>query len=215
MKKIEFVCLGNNGRSPILEAVVRAEVAKKGLVNELQITSSGRYVNYRHPFNTLLQTLDKQLDKSNMSIYGSEERALRAMLEDSEIEKKYETDPEFRKMFLYYFDQVYRPLQAMDIALRNNVLARHGLEYISDRYQCPSQEGLDYIFTATKSLVVPVKELVGDAVPIITSLVEVAGIDDLKGGFGKFDISFYEGLYEGAKKVAPIIIERVMENDLD
>jgi hypothetical protein len=215
MKKIEFVCLGNNGRSPILETVVKDQAIKMRLDEEVQITSSGRYVNNRHPFDLLLSTMKKHLDSPHMQIYGTEQDKVKTMIADPDIKQKYENDSQFRKQFLYYFDQVYRPLQAMDVAFRNNVLARHGLNYESERYQFPSQEGLDYIFTTTNLLVEPVKELMINDNPIITSVGKAANIKDLKGGFGKFDITFYERLYQGAKKAAPIILERVMENDVD
>ncbi len=36
MKKVEIVCLGNNGRSPIAETVFKDEAAKRGLDKEIE-----------------------------------------------------------------------------------------------------------------------------------------------------------------------------------
>jgi hypothetical protein len=210
MKKLEIVCLGNNGRSPIAEAVFRDEAKRKDV--DVEITSSGLYVARRHPFWLLKDVIEKALKNPMLDIYGAEEDAVRKMVENPKTEERYANDPEFREQFLYYLDQTYRPFQAMDVALRNNVLTRHGLRYESERHQFPSREELDYVFTATRKLVEPAKELVKG--PIVTSLGELTGTDDIKGGFGKFDINFYEGLYEGMRKIAPVVLEKVMEDEV-
>lgn len=215
MKKVEIVCLGNNGRGPIGEAVFKDEAAKKGLEKYVEITSSGLYVTRRHPFSLLADVMKKALANPALNIYGSEEAEVRAMLDDPATEGRYAKDPEFREKFLYYLDQVYRPFRAMDVALRNNVLARNGLEYTSERYQFPSREGLNFVLTATKKIVEPARELVAGTTTIVTSLGDIAGTDDIKGGFGKFDIAFYEGLYQGMRDIAPIVLESVLENVLD
>jgi len=211
MKKLEIVCLGNNGRSPIAEAVFRDEAKKQGIEKEVEITSSGVYVNTRHPFEMLVKTMQKTLDNPALDIYGSEADEVRKILEDPETKQRYENDPEFREQFLYYFDQTYRLFQSADVAFRNNVLARHGLRYESERHQFPSQEGLDYVLTATKALVEPARELVKNPETIVTSLPEFTGTEDIKGGFGKFDINFYENLCQGMKDIAPIVLEKVIK----
>ncbi len=211
MKKLEIVCLGNNGRSPIAETVFKDEAKKQGIEKEVEITSSGIYVNTRHPFDMLARTMQKALDNPLLNIYGSEANKVREVLENPEAKQRYENDPEFRKQFLYCLDQTYRLFQAADIAFRNNVLARHGLKYENERNQFPSQEGLDYVLTATKSLVKPAKELIKDENTIVTSLPEFTGTEDIKGGFGKFDINFYENLYREMKDIAPFVLEKVMK----
>lgn len=209
MKKIEIVCIGNNGRSPIAEAVFKDEAGKKGLENRLEITSSGIYVNKRHPFDMQAATIKKALDNPDLNIYGAEEAVIRQLLEDPKTKARYENDPEFRERFHYYFDQTYRLLQAADIAFRNNILARHNLEYTSQRNQFPSNENLDYVLTATKALIEPAKELMQDPSTIITSLPEFTGTDDIKGGFGKFDIIFYEKMYQRMREIAPVVLENI------
>jgi len=222
-KNIEFVCLGNNGRSPILETVAKEEARIMGVEDKVEITSSGLYVNQRHPLDMLAGTIKKQLDSKVMEIYGSEKEEAIAILNDPNIEERYEQDAEFRERFLYFFDQSYRPLQAMDIAFRDNVLARHGLKYESQRCQFPSTANLDYIITATDSLVGPTKSYLIDLAEIgyeedlflalvenVKSVAEMTGIPDLKGGFGTFDIGFYEQLYDQSRKATKIIIESVL-----
>ena len=145
-----------------------------------------------------------------MEIYGSEQDIVKQILDDPETQEKYVNDPKFRERFHYFVDQAYRPLQSMDTALRNNVLARHGLRYESERNQFPSRDGLDYALTATKMLVEPVRELAEERT-IVTSLGQFTDTGDLKGGFGKFDITFYEGLYRGMKRIAPRVLEKVLE----
>ena len=248
-KTIEFVCLGNNGRSPILETVCRDEAKKMNVEDKVEITSSGLYVKRRHPFDMLVDTIKKQLDSKVMEIYGSEKEEVIAMLNNPELirsykkykksseeyesfgemflnllkNSRYEDNTELREKFLYYFDQVYRPLLAMDVALRDNVLARHGLKYESPRHQFPSTANLDYIITATDSLVGPTKSYLIDLAEIgyeedlffalvgkVKSVAEMTEIPDLKGGFGTFDINFYEQLYEQSRKATKIIIEKVL-----
>jgi len=75
MKKVEIACLGNNGRSPIAEAVLKDEAAKRGLDKEVEITSSGLYVTRRHPFSLLADVIGKALANPALDIYGSEEAA--------------------------------------------------------------------------------------------------------------------------------------------
>lgn len=214
MKKLEIVCLGNNGRGPIAETVFQDEAKKKGVDKEIEITSSGLYVETRHPYWLLKDVIEKALKNSMIDIYGAEEDVVRRMIEDPKTEERYANDPEFREQFLYYLDQTYRPFRAMDVALRNNVLARHGLKYESERHQFPSREGLDYVFTATRKLVEPARELVRDPNTMVTSLGGLTGTEDIKGGFGKFDIKFYEGLYEGMRKIAPDVLEKVIKDEV-
>ena len=260
--KIEFVCIGNNGRSPILEEVCRDEAKKMGLNDNVQIVSSGLYVNGRHSFDILAETMKKVIDNATdipcEKIYGDKAALIKEILATPEIEAKYENDPEFRKNFLFYFDQAYRVLKANDVVYRNDVLALHGLEHKTEQRQFPlfeerditnkDSEGISlvfnpidesstgkqkdrYIITATKSLVQPAIEMAkksvssimskrkdsmhefyeGEISAVVTSVEQFTRIPDLKGGFGKLDINFYERLYESAKQAAPIVLKKVME----
>lgn len=222
-KAIEFVCLGNNGRSPILEIVLKDEAKKRKVEREIEVTSSGLYVKGRHPYKMLFDTMRKAISNPALNIYGIEIEDVKKIIDDPNTQERYENESEFREKFLYYFDQVYRPLQAMDVAFRDNVLARHGLKYRSKRHQFPSKLScIDYIITATNSLIEPTKSYLMDIEDTlfmdevfflylkVKSVAEMTGISDLKGGFGKFDINFYERLYEQSRKAAPIILEKVL-----
>jgi protein-tyrosine-phosphatase len=210
MKKIEIICLGRNGRTGIADPVFKKTAKERRLENEVSITTAGVYVNIRHPFHMLHATMKKSLKNESLDIYGDEREEVEAILNTEQVEEKYENDPEFREQFLYYFDQTYRLYQAADIAFRNNVLARHGLKCETERKQFPSRDGLDYVFTATKGLVEPAKEMIKDTDTIVTSLAEFTDSEDLHGGFGKFDINHYEILYEQMEAMAPIVLEKVV-----
>lgn len=229
-KKVEIVCLGNNGRSPLLHAVLEAEAERKGAAKEISISSSGLYVNHRHPFKMLAATMAKAVEREDINLYGGETKAIKDMLSDDRLAERYETDPEFREAFLNQFDQTYRLYQAADVAMRNNVLARHGLEGKKEQEQFPNRNDLDLVLTVKQSLVEPAKKryaqvLLADRVreehtelkrlcvrdAEITSMAEYVGAKDVPGGFGKFDINLYENMYQEMERVSPLILEKVLE----
>lgn len=194
---IEFVCTGNNGRSPVAEIIAK-NILKRESINHIRVNSSG----------TLVDNI-KQLDKSQMTRFLGflVNEALKYNIINSREAGLLETDPH----------KLYQILSASETANRERYLKENLPNYQSSE-RIPMQTSI----RSDINLILPISyENLGRVMEIYSKCplpLEIVELSDFAEYSEKFEKGWgmgYEHYAETADKIksaATICIKKILDN---
>lgn len=210
---IEYVCIGNNGRSPAAQAVAEQYVEEKGLGSIIKISSSGTNVSPDKTYG--IKAIEKVLVKVKDSSYLSQnlQKSIINFLQDPGIIKKYESDVEFRRYTEKFMRDVVSILVQEEAKIRDCILAEHGLKCKKQEEQTTARSDTKLILPMTASLVARVEKIYAGSgySPKICALPEYSEVEGVFEGTLGSGADKYMQFFETIKIAVPQSIGKAVE----
>ncbi|MBU0760422.1 MAG: hypothetical protein KJ600_06500 [Nanoarchaeota archaeon] len=140
-QNIEFVCAGNKGRSPLAEAFAKRYLDRKGLVEEVELSSSGTLVNFLK--NPDMETLGNLLERFS---YKALQQGIINDDEVGEIKQRRNLDK--------ILDKIFEEIRKRESEQRRIVLGEKGIF----TYLNPNRQSRQTIVRANAELILPMDE---------------------------------------------------------
>lgn len=138
---IEFVCAGNKGRSPLAEAFAKRYLDRKGLVEEIELSSSGTLVDFLK--NPDMETLGKILEHFSYKAHQQ------GIITEEEIEEIRQ-----RSNLNRILDKIFVEIRKREVEQRKVVLGEKDLTAYLD----PNRQSRQTIVRANAELILPMDE---------------------------------------------------------
>lgn len=223
--KVEFVCTGNIGRSPLCEAVAREWLRGCSRYSEdtVRITSSGTDVlntvdwQRRSPgYNLIWLRKGLQYSKGVPSFYTPDQQAFveQILHPKTEYMRRFDADPAFKAIVQNLSADTRRRLETVEREHRNRYFREHGLpipkedskpfKAMVDLTWVVGMQALhtEYIRTAYGTV---------DRIPAVVEITKFAGIKtDVSGVFGSPDPQAYCATYERLAVLSVIIMDKLL-----
>lgn len=207
-KKIEFVCTGNMGRSPLAELIGREYLVKKDLNSHYNTISSGTCVD-----DILSENLDLSFKISKIEL--GKKRGIYESKELNEINKAIKNGDNYSINNYYNFAMIFFTNE--EIRHRDEIIKEYGIEgkVKTNQEQTIIRNDTIAVLSMSDENNEVVKKIYEDLdeKPIIQTLGQFIGYNNqIPNHFG-LGIEAYKEVFSLIKEYVPLAIDKVVENE--
>lgn len=222
---VEYVCTGNNGRSPLAEAVARAYLQTNytSLSDGIRISSSGtdaEWINQKviTGFDRALTYLKKGHTYNSVhpglltpdEVTFIEENLLR---DKEAAAAQYGHDPTFRSIVHVLAVETRKKLGVLEREHRDHFLAEYGLSYVGQRTPIQPRDDVHYVLGMGRNNVGVIQRAYAgrDHMPVIALISEFVGEDgEIVDALGSPDLDVHRRAFEQVTDLSKRSIDNVV-----
>lgn len=209
---IEFVCTGNNARSPMAEVIGNNYATDIGLENLLSFISSGTRVDTEYESFFSYERATLILNKA--SSHG--------LLKEIHVDKdRYENDNNYNSAIKNDIIMALRIMRPIEVALRDAALYNINMKYDGAQTQTIARDDVSIILGMEKEHVRQVEKIYSakgmatNNMPQITTIADYTGIDgEISDCIGNTNPTAYFKMRDSLQEIIPKVIDRIKKEAL-
>ncbi len=202
MKYIEAVCTGNNGRSPMLEAVGNREVARLGIEEKIGFISSGTEAAPEFDLKWNYRKAEMMITKASRS----------GLVKPLELDpERYNADPEYAAAVNSRALKAVQIMRSIETALREAALYDAEITNQSGRKQTVPRDDVSLVLGFTSKHLAQAETIysTGGFKPEIAQVhLYARTTDEPKDGLGSLDVQIYIRMRRQLEEIVPKVLER-------